>query len=33
LAKLLRENPDCHNYVCFEEETEAIACAIELSLS
>ncbi len=28
LAKLLRENPDCLNYVCFEEDTEAIACTI-----
>ncbi len=28
LAKLLRENPDCLNYVCFEEDTEAIACMI-----
>ena len=28
LAKLLRENPQCLNYVCFEEDTEAIACTI-----
>ena len=28
LAKLLRENPDCLNYVCLEEDTEAIACTI-----
>jgi Alkaline and neutral invertase len=28
LAKLLRENPHCLNYVCFEEDTEAIACTI-----
>ena len=28
LAKLLRENPDCLNYVCFEEDTEAITCTI-----
>ena len=28
LAKLLRENPDCLEYVCFEEDTEAISCTI-----
>ncbi len=28
LAKLLRENPHCLDYVCFEEDTEAIACTI-----
>ena len=28
LAKLLRENPDCLNYVCLEEDTEAIACTL-----
>ncbi len=28
LAKLLRENPDCLNYVCLSEDTEAIACTI-----
>lgn len=28
LAKLLRENSHCLNYVCFEEDTEAIACTI-----
>ena len=28
LAKLLRENPGCLDYVCFEEDTEAIACTI-----
>ena len=28
LAKLLRENPDCLNLVCLEEDTEAIACTI-----
>ena len=28
LAKLLRENPDCLSYVCFEEDTDAIACTI-----
>ncbi len=28
LAKLLRENPHCLNYLCFEEDTEAIACTI-----
>ena len=28
LAKLLRENPKCLEYVCFEEDTEAIACTI-----
>jgi hypothetical protein len=28
LAKLLRENPQCLNYVCLEEDTEAIACTI-----
>lgn len=28
LAKLLRENPSCLNYICFGEDTEAIACTI-----
>ena len=28
LAKLLRENPHCLDYVCFGEDTEAIACTI-----
>ena len=28
LAKLLRENPHCLDYVCFEQDTEAIACMI-----
>lgn len=28
LAKLLRENPHCLDYLCFEEDTEAIACTI-----
>ena len=28
LAKLLRENPDCLDYVCLSEDTEAIACTI-----
>jgi glycogen debranching enzyme len=28
LAKLLRENSDCLNYVCLDEDTEAIACTI-----
>ena len=28
LAKLLRENPDCLNYICLSEDTEAIACTI-----
>ncbi|MEM6614389.1 MAG: glycoside hydrolase 100 family protein [Cyanobacteria bacterium P01_C01_bin.72] len=28
LAKLLRENPHCLDFVCFEEDTEAIACMI-----
>ena len=28
LAKLIRENPDCLNYVCLSEDTEAIACTI-----
>ncbi|HEY9769781.1 MAG TPA: glycoside hydrolase 100 family protein [Coleofasciculaceae cyanobacterium] len=28
LAKLLREKPHCLNYICFEEDTEAMACSI-----
>ena len=28
LAKLLRENPQCLDYVCLSEDTEAIACTI-----
>ena len=28
LAKLLRDRPDCLSYICFDEDTEAIACAI-----
>ena len=28
LAKLLRENPQCLDYVCFDEDTEAISCTI-----
>lgn len=28
LAKLLRENPSYLAYICFDEDTEAIACTI-----